>query len=178
MFILWMLVFSLGHAMTISVNDLAQKSVVPVGQTSPEKIRLAATNVAIFVSSHCECSKDHEVLLSRLAAEFPRFHFFAIHSNADEQNTAANEHFLHLPFPVYQDGEAQLADIFRAAKTPHVFVFDQAGKVLFQGGITNSRHVATATTNYLENALHQIQDGKPVTVAEARTLGCAIKRSK
>lgn len=143
-----------------------------------QPLNVAPINAAIFMSAKCECSKDHEELLARLAKQFPKVKFFGVHSNADEQTAEFNQHFVaaHLPFPVYADPKSQLANVFRAAKTPHVFVFDSSGRVLYQGGITDSRHVASASTDYLEKALLEIESGKPVTISEARTLGCAIKR--
>lgn len=137
-------------------------------------------SVIVFLSAKCPCSVSHEEALKGLQSEFgPQgFRFVGVHSNVDEELAATRGHFQAsaLPFPVVQDDGAHLANVFGALKTPHVFVLDPKGALLFQGGVDDS-HVAGGAKNlYLRDALDAIREGKSPKVAQARSLGCVIKR--
>ncbi|MBC7370772.1 MAG: redoxin domain-containing protein, partial [Bdellovibrionaceae bacterium] len=118
-------------------------------------------------------------VLKKLAGQFKDFNFVAIHSNADETAELTKEYFVRakLPFEIIQDKDSTLANKFKALKTPHVFVIVLNGEVQFQGGVTDSANASTAKKNYLQDALTDVQAGKPVAVATGRTLGCMIQRS-
>lgn len=134
--------------------------------------------VVVFLSSKCPCSRSHEPVLSRLAAEFPEFRFVGVHSNADEPTSDARTHFEKsgLSFPVLQDDGTRIADHFGATKTPHAFVIDTAGKQRYRGGVDDSHSAEAARTHYLKLALSALQAGREPERTEARTLGCAIRR--
>ena len=63
--------------------------------------------------------------------------------------------------------------------TPHMFVIDPAGNVLYNGAIDDRRtaNPADAKTahNYVRAALTEAMSGKPVTVAARTPYGCSIK---
>ena len=132
----------------------------------------------IFLSARCPCSMSHEETLRTLAEDFSEFRFIGIHSNTDEPAQESREHFqkANLPFPVLQDEHAKLADLLGAFKTPHVFIIGKTGDILYQGGVDNSHNPARATQPYLRNALLAVRAKNPVEVAQARALGCIIKR--
>ena len=89
-----------------------------------------------------------------------------------------SEHFgkSSLPFPVVRDEGFRLADRWGALKTPHVFVVDGRGEILFQGGVDDSKRPSSAKSHYLADALTAIQAGRMPEAREVRTLGCVIKR--
>jgi hypothetical protein len=134
--------------------------------------------VVVFMSAKCPCSNSHVGVIKKLAAEFKDFNFVAVHSNSDESIEQAKNYFTaaSLPFPVIEDRGDKLADEYRALKTPHAFLIAANGKTLFKGGVTNSHEGESAEKNYLREALADVQVGRPVKEAEARTLGCAISR--
>ncbi|MGE4130838.1 MAG: redoxin family protein [Bdellovibrionales bacterium] len=136
--------------------------------------------VVVFLSARCPCSMSHIPEVKTLAQKFPDFSFIGVHSNQDEPISLSRPYFagLDLPFPVVEDEGATIANQFKALKTPHVFVVNKKGDVLFQGGMTNSRDCATSDEHYLQDALTDIQAGKKVASASVRTLGCAISRRK
>ncbi len=134
--------------------------------------------VVTFLSAKCPCSNSHIEILKKLAHEHPQFDFVAVHSNTDEPVSLAKEYFSHagLGFTVLQDEKAQLADRFRALKTPHTFVLDESGRVLYRGGVTSSNYGPGADRQYLLDAIKDIEAGQPVKMVEGRTLGCVIAR--
>ncbi|MBL7542437.1 MAG: redoxin family protein [Bdellovibrionaceae bacterium] len=136
--------------------------------------------VIIFLSSVCPCSNSHVSELKSLSQEYPEFSFVAMHSNSEEDEDDAKKYFtsLDLNFPVIQDKNAEFADLYKALKTPHVFVVSPEGKVIYQGGVSNSRQLAQADRKYLREALGEINNGKPVSSPKTRTLGCVISRGE
>ncbi len=134
--------------------------------------------VAVFLSAHCPCSNSHLIELQNLAQTYPEFVFVGIHSNADEGFDVSKPYFqkAHLPFPVIQDTHQVWADRLRAFKTPHSFVFTADGKVVYQGGVSDSHEFENSNRQYLREALADLHEGKPVRTPEGRTLGCAIAR--
>lgn len=140
----------------------------------------AKANILVFVSARCPCSASHEIALREISKEFSSqgFQFVGIHSNTDEPIEIAKSHFekAALPFPVLQDASAKIANDWGALKTPHVFVVNPKGEILYQGGVDDSHDHKDAKKPYLREALLDIQVGKAPRVALTRSLGCAIKR--
>ncbi|MBC7690623.1 MAG: redoxin domain-containing protein [Methylotenera sp.] len=142
--------------------------------------------VVVFLSANCPCSASHEIVLKTLFKEYSSqgFRFIGVHSNTDESSTAeaierTRSHFTEsaLPFPIIQDVSAKIANDWSALKTPHVFVVNPQGELLYQGGVDDSHSSADAKKKYLKEALSAIQSGKKPEVALTRSLGCAIKRN-
>lgn len=68
---------------------------------------------------------------------------------------------------------------YGAKTTPHLYIVDTAGKLVYQGGIddkptANPADIATAR-NHVLAALGEIKAGKPVSVPETRPYGCSVK---
>jgi peroxiredoxin len=136
--------------------------------------------VLIFLSTRCPNSQAHIGEIKKLASANSEFLFLGIHSNADESETEAKEFFKSqaLPFKIIQDDQAELADHYKALKTPHAYVISQQGSILYQGGITDSANPSTAKSFFLQDALNDIKTNKPIKTSEGRTLGCVIARTK
>lgn len=169
--------FSSYSAVNLSIvdgSDVMDKSAIH--QTAEGKKGI----VVVFLSAKCPCSDSHIAEMKSLHKDFPEFAFVAVNSNVDETNELAQDYFKRsaLEFPVIKDKNLELADRYKAFKTPHAFVMNNDGKVLYQGGVSSSRQFAMADRKYLRDALTNIQDGKPVAMDEGRTLGCVISRGE
>lgn len=134
--------------------------------------------VVAFVSSRCPCSNSHHQELMRLHDEFKEFTFLAFQSGADETAEEGLAVFKEFPssFPVFYDSEQRVLNAFKAVKTPHVFILDQKGEILFQGGVTNSAHFDRASEFFLKSALTSIRENKKIANSVTKTLGCYIQR--
>ena len=68
---------------------------------------------------------------------------------------------------------------YAARTTPHMFVIDPAGKVVYAGAIDDKRSANPADTktanNYVRTALNEALAGRPVTVASTQPYGCSVK---
>ena len=158
----------------IYTQDLMTQKKLQLNLASADK----KGTVYVFMSAKCPCSNSHIPLLKKLAAEFADFQFYAVHSNLDEKNSDAVKYFksVNLPFQILKDEETKLADTFQAFKTPHAFLVNAKGEIMYQGGVTNSSHADSADRQYLKEALLDVRAGKDVKTPEGRTLGCVIMR--
>lgn len=136
--------------------------------------------VVIFLSAICPCSNSHLQELRELSKEFSNFAFIGIHSNSDESQEESTAYFKNnpLPFPVIRDQKSKIADDFKAVKTPHAYIVNASGEILFQGGVSDSSDFSYANKKYLRMALVELQNGNKVKVAKSRPLGCAISRGE
>lgn len=138
----------------------------------------AAATVVLFISAKCPCSASHEVLLKELQMQFKEFTFVGVHSNADETAEMSKAHFSEnaLPFPVISDQKSHLANKLGAIKTPHAFVLNKNGEIIYQGGVTDSHVGPTAKKHFLKEVLEDLHAGKTPRHKEGRALGCYIQR--
>lgn len=77
------------------------------------------------------------------------------------------------------DTSGDLARLYAAKTTPHVFVIGKDGKLAYQGAIDsvatpNSADIAKATP-YLANAIDASLAGKAASPAETKAYGCGVK---
>lgn len=72
----------------------------------------------------------------------------------------------------------KVADAFGARTTPHVFLFDKAMKLAYKGAIDdNVGKASDVKEKYLEKAIANMVEGKPIDPATTRNIGCSIKRA-
>jgi len=80
---------------------------------------------------------------------------------------------------VILDEKGTIGKAYGAKTTPHMFIINPEGKVVYAGGIddndsANPKVIATSK-NYVRLALDESLAGKPVTVSTARPYGCGVK---
>jgi hypothetical protein len=83
------------------------------------------------------------------------------------------------PSAAILDPTSTIARLYEAKTTPHMFVIDPTGKLIYQGAIddkptTDQSDVKTAH-NYLNEALTAAMAGKSVPTASTRPYGCSVK---
>lgn len=83
------------------------------------------------------------------------------------------------PTAVLLDPNGQLGHLYDAKTTPHMFVIDRKGVLIYDGAIddratTDVSDIAGAK-NYVVQALQEAMAGKPVTVTTSRPYGCSVK---
>jgi AhpC/TSA family len=83
------------------------------------------------------------------------------------------------PTAALLDPEGTIGRLYQAKTTPHMFVIDPTGKLIYQGAIddkptTDQADIKTAR-NYLNEALNAAMAGKPVPAATTRPYGCSVK---
>jgi hypothetical protein len=77
------------------------------------------------------------------------------------------------------DKDHVLADAFGATRTPEVFVFDGAMKLVYKGSIDdNPNNPSGVTKRYVEDAVQALASGNQVEVSRSAPRGCPIKRNE
>ena len=83
------------------------------------------------------------------------------------------------PADVLLDPAGKVGRTYGAKTTPHMFVVDAKGTLIYMGGFDDkpSTHAEDAKTahNYVRAALDDLKTGKPVRDAVTRPYGCAVK---
>lgn len=83
------------------------------------------------------------------------------------------------PADYLMDDPGVMGRTYGAKTTPHMFIIDPNGKVVYNGAIDDKRStdiedIKTAR-NYVVAALDEMKAGKPVTVAATAPYGCSVK---
>lgn len=77
------------------------------------------------------------------------------------------------------DPDGKVGQAYGAKNTPHMFVIDQSGKLIYQGAIDNKPSTDVAdipgATNYVRAALTDAMAGQPVKNATTKPYGCSVK---
>lgn len=77
------------------------------------------------------------------------------------------------------DADGKVGRAFGARTTPHMYIIDPKGVLVYAGGIdskatANPADIATAT-NHVKVALNEALAGKPISQATTRPYGCSVK---
>lgn len=85
------------------------------------------------------------------------------------------------PAAVLMDANGEVGKAFGAKVTPHMYVIDPSGRLVYAGAIDDKRSTNPAdiksSLNYVAAALTEAKAGKPVSKATSIAYGCTIKYS-
>jgi AhpC/TSA family len=83
------------------------------------------------------------------------------------------------PTATLMDEDGKVGQAYAARVTPHMYIVNAQGVLVYAGGIDS---IASArvddipkATNYVRQAMAEIQAGKPVSVSNSRAYGCSVK---
>jgi peroxiredoxin len=97
---------------------------------------------------------------------------------AAEEN-AYVKHVNAAPTAVLLDPTGVLGRLYEAKTTPHMFVIDPKGILIYNGAIddrpTTDLVDVSGARNYLSLALEEAASGKPVSIPTTRPYGCSVK---
>jgi peroxiredoxin len=113
-----------------------------------------------------------------VAASAPGEQGYVTAAEANEivrQNNAA-------PAAVLLDPQSKIAHAYGATVTPHMYVIDKDGMLVYKGGIdsipsSNVADIARAK-QYVRAALDEVLAGKPVADSSTRPYGCSLKYAR
>ncbi len=165
------------------------------GQTHCLKDYAAAKVLVIaFTCNHCPTAQLYENRIKKLASDYRGrgVELVAIEPNdphavrLDEMGyTDVGDTFAEMKiraahrrfnFPYLYDGETQkVAHAYGPAATPHVFVFDSARRLRYEGRVDDNPREPYAKRHDARDALEAVLAGKPVAVPKTPSFGCSIK---
>ncbi len=83
------------------------------------------------------------------------------------------------PAAVLLDPEGAIGHLYDARTTPHMFIVNEDGTLVYMGGIddkpTSNPDDIQSAKNYVRVALDEVMEGKPVAEAVTRPYGCSVK---
>lgn len=83
------------------------------------------------------------------------------------------------PAAVLIDPQSKIARAYSATVTPHMYIVDAKGTLVYKGGIDSIPSADTAdipkAKQYVRVALDEVLAGKPVADASTRPYGCSLK---
>lgn len=83
------------------------------------------------------------------------------------------------PAAVLLDPQSKIARAYGATVTPHMYIIDANGVLVYKGGIDSIAPSSTSdipkAKQYVRVALGEVLAGKPVTEASTRAYGCTLK---
>ena len=149
----------------------------------------------VFTCNHCPTAQAYEERIKQLVIDYGKkgVQVVAIQTNDaksvrfdelgyadmgdtyEEMQIRAKDH--HFNFPYLNDGVTQATtNKYGAVATPHIFIFDKARKLQYNGRIDDVEK-PTGTPKNLDarNAIEALLAGTPVPVTATKTFGCSIK---
>ena len=83
------------------------------------------------------------------------------------------------PTSYFRDLTGTVGHLFGARNTPHIFIINRDGTLVYAGGIdsiasVNTEDIAKAT-NYVNAAIGDLNAGRPVTRGNTKPYGCSVK---
>lgn len=77
------------------------------------------------------------------------------------------------------DADGKIGRAYGARTTPHMYIIDPKGTLVYAGGIDNKPTAnpadVAAATNHVKVALGEALAGKPISMANTRPYGCSVK---
>jgi thiol-disulfide isomerase/thioredoxin len=141
----------------------------------------------IFTCNECPYSKGYENRLIALAKDYQAkgVGFVAINSNDPKIVPGDAFEFMvkrakekNFPYPYIYDDTQEIAKAYGAKVTPHIFLLDAQGKLVYRGRVDDSLEESKIKEHDFTAALDAVVAGQPVKVAETKAFGCGVKYAK
>ncbi|MEN9560248.1 MAG: hypothetical protein RLZZ502_1459 [Pseudomonadota bacterium] len=98
----------------------------------------------------------------------------ALNAKTSEWNAAANHYLL--------DPDGKVGRNYEAKTTPHLFIINEAGQVVYMGGIDDKRSSNPAdipnSKNFVKAAFDDLKAGRAIASASTTPYGCSVKYTK
>jgi len=140
-----------------------------------------------WINPNCPFSRRHATEKTMITTEgkHPGVVWFGV----DSSNKSSNDYTEPAEYKKYAAGKgidyAVLLDrtgatgkAYGAKATPHMFVIDEQGKLIYNGAIDDDpsgRNAVAKRLNYVDQALTAHAAGKPVDPANTQPYGCSVK---
>jgi peroxiredoxin len=105
--------------------------------------------------------------------------WFAVNST-NHTTPAANKTFAEkykLAFPILDDRSGKVGRAYGAKTTPHIFVINPRGRIVYDGAIDDSPlgKKKEGVVSYVDNVLAELTTSKAVSTTNTKPYGCTVK---
>lgn len=140
--------------------------------------------IVVFTCNTCPYAKAYESRIVALNQKYAPQGYPVVAINPNDPAAAPGDSYAAMQskkyaFPYLQDETQQVAKMYGATRTPHLYVLTRKGNdfvVSYIGAIDdNSEDPSLVKTKYVENALTEILAGKAPATNSTKAIGCSIK---
>ena len=144
--------------------------------------------VLVFTCNTCPYSQFYEDRINGLSKKYASSGFPVIAINPNDAERKPDDSYEKMvvrakekefEFPYLHDESQEVAKMYGAARTPHVFVLSKEGallKVAYIGAIDdNYKKPEKVKQKYVEAAVDSLLKGEPVEKKNTKAVGCGIK---
>jgi hypothetical protein len=178
----WIGALSLGLGALLNYESApGREGSVPSSWPVGSKIQLAANDHTLVMLAHprCPCTRasvgELAQIMARVQGKVDAYVLFLKPQNSgpDWDDTGLRRSAAQIPgVTVLSDGDGAEARRFGAETSGHTFLFDHRGRLLFSGGITQSR--GHAGDNAGESAIVSLVNAHTSSHAKAFVFGCSL----
>ena len=176
-------------AAALQLGDAMPMTNVEMKSVSGKEVTLSGVagakgTLVIFSCNHCPWVKAWETRITALGNELPAKGIGVVAINSNDPTAYPGDDFADMiarakaagfAFPYVVDSTSDVARAFGATHTPEAFLFDRAGKLVYHGTIDdNAQDAAKVEHHYLGDAADALLAGKPIAVAETKSIGCSL----
>ena len=188
--IIFMLLFSINEAAELAIGSSMPEDTHQMIETNGKNLTLSDAKgdkgtLVIFSSNTCPwVIRWEDRYVSITESYSPKgIGVIAVNSNASrfDGHESRDEMARHARdkkynFPYVQDPGSKLAKAFGATKTPHIYLFDNKGMLVYRGAIDdNARDAGSVDEPFLANAIEQLINDQPIEKSTSKAIGCSIK---
>jgi peroxiredoxin len=186
-----------GHK-TLAIGESAPDFSLPGidGKTyTLQSFKKAKVLVVVFMCNHCPTSQAYEDRMVKLTSDYAAKGVSVVAINPNNPNSLRYDELGYsdvgdsfedmkirardrkFNFPYLYDGETEItSNKYGPVATPHIFVFDEARKLRYNGRIDDMENPAKTPHNLdVRNAIDAVLANKEVAVPVTKTFGCSIK---
>lgn len=118
---------------------------------------------------------DQDIVWISVVSSAPGKQGYVTGEQANAQTALRNA----VPDAVILDPAGDVGRLYAAQTTPHMYIVNPEGELIYQGAIDDNRSSSPATVrgakNYVKMAMTELGAGEALTHAETRPYGCSVK---
>lgn len=151
-------------------------------------IKNAKGYIVVFTCNHCPYAQAYEQRIIALHKKYAAQGYPVVAISSNDKDIVPADSFENMkklakkkkyPFSYLYDETQEVAKVYGATRTPHVYVLDKDRKVRYIGAIDDNSEVPTQVKEkYVENAVDALLKGQDVALKETKAIGCGIKWRK
>jgi len=140
--------------------------------------------VVVFTCNHCPVAKDYQDRLIEIQKDYKDKGVAVVAINSNDAEAYPEDSFENMKkrakekeynFPYLHDESQRIARAYMATCTPHVFLLNPKGTLVYRGAVDDDQDVKKVTKAHLRNALDSVLADKPVETTTTKQFGCTIK---
>lgn len=187
---LFLALTSSGYTIGDKINDFKLKNTTG-NWVSLSDYKSEKGVILIFDCNTCPYSKAYNDRIVALHSKFAPKGFPVVTVNSNDSELSPGDSYKEMVkhaqkknynFAYLHDEDQLLGKQFSATNTPQVFLLAKSGNdfiLVYKGAIDNNvKSASEATKFYVEAAVLQLLEGKPVSTPETKAVGCGIKYRK